>query len=143
MRGLSAPVRWRELLAGVVAAGAVGAAPAFAHHSFAMFDQAKTVEVPGTLINLEFANPHVWMKVMAPNKAGKPVVWAIEMGAVQQVRSMGITPDTLKPGDKLAVSIHPMRNGAVGGSFVSAKLPDGHEFIHRGVANPGPPQARP
>ena len=34
------------------------AAPAFAHHSFAMFDSDKTVTVKGTVKELEWTNPH-------------------------------------------------------------------------------------
>ena len=39
--------------------------------------------------------------------------------------SIAERPPALKPGDKLSVTIHPMRNGEKGGSFVSAKRPDG------------------
>jgi hypothetical protein len=133
MRRTSTPVFWRALLMGaVLASGAAAALPAFAHHSFAMFDQDKTVEVSGTLTSLQLVNPHAWLKIMAPNRAGKAVVWSIEMGGVAQVRNMGLSQDTIKPGDKLTVIVHPLKNGAVGGSFVSAKLPDGREFIHSG-----------
>jgi hypothetical protein len=128
------------LAGAVLVFGSAAAVPALAHHSFAMFDQDKTVEIKGTLVSLQLVNPHVWLKVMAPNKAGKAVVWSIEMGAVGQVRNMGLTPEAVKPGDKLNVTIHPLRNGAVGGSFVSVKLADGRELVHRGVGTPDPVQ---
>jgi hypothetical protein len=127
----------------VLASGAAAAVPAFAHHSFAMFDQDRTVQVKGTLKQLEFANPHAWLKVVAPNKSGKAVEWSIEMGSVYQVEAMGLKPDTLKPGDKLTVAVHPLRNGAIGGSFISAQTSDGHEFIHHGAGSPDVAPVRP
>jgi hypothetical protein len=144
MERMPTPARWRALLAGaVLATGPAAAVPAFAHHSFAMFDQDRTVQVQGTLKSLELVNPHAWLKLMAPNRSGKIVEWSIEMGGVGQVRNMGLQPDMIRPGDQLTVSVHPLRNGAVGGNFISVKLPDGREFIHRGIANPGPPTVRP
>jgi hypothetical protein len=133
MKRISMSALRRALLAGAVLVSGA-AVPAFAHHSFAMFDQDKIVEVNGTLTKLELVNPHCWLNIIAPDKQGKAVVWSIEMAAVGQVKAMGMTDDTVKPGDKLTVSIHPLRNGAVGGSFVSAKLADGRELVHAGVA---------
>ncbi|HTK36766.1 MAG TPA: DUF6152 family protein [Caulobacteraceae bacterium] len=125
---------WRPALAclGALGLAATLSAPASAHHSFAMFDTAKTVTIQGTVSDLELVNPHSWLKVMAPGKTGKPVVWSIEMGALRQVENMGLKADTAKPGDKITVSIHPLRNGAVGGSFISAVLADGKEVAQRG-----------
>jgi hypothetical protein len=143
MKRMSISAPWLRLLAGaVLASGAAAAVPAFAHHSFAMFDQDRTVQVKGTLKQLERANPHAWLKIVAPNKAGKLVDWSIEMGSVGQIEAMGLKAGALKPGDKLTVAIHPLRNGAIGGSFISAKTPDGREFIHHGAGTgePGPPR---
>jgi hypothetical protein len=133
----------RALILGAVLAAGAAAIPASAHHSFAMFDQDNTVQVQGTLVSLELTNPHAWLTVMGPNKSGRVVRWSIEMGGVGQVRGMGLKPESVKPGDKMTVTIHPLRNGATGGSFISLKLPDGHEFIQRGLANPAPPAAQP
>ena len=138
MNRMSISPPWSRLLAGaVLATGAAAAVPAFAHHSFAMFDQDRTVQVKGTLKQLELANPHAWLKVVATNRSGAPVEWSIEMGSVFQLQAMGLKSDTLKPGDKLTVAVHPLRNGAIGGSFISAKLPDGREFVHHGAGNLG------
>jgi hypothetical protein len=144
MMRMSMSTPWPGLLAGaVLAAGAAAAVPAFAHHSFAMFDQDRTVQVKGALKQLEFANPHAWLKIVAPNRSGKPVEWSIEMGSVFQLQAMGLKPDTLKPGDKLTVAVHPLRNGAIGGSFISAKLPDGRLFVHHGAGSPDSAPVRP
>ncbi|HTI65997.1 MAG TPA: DUF6152 family protein [Caulobacteraceae bacterium] len=126
--------RWRLALASAGALGVAAAAsgPALAHHSFAMFDQKKTVKLEGTVKELQLTNPHSWLMITAPGKAGKPVVWSIEMGGPHQVEEMGLTSDSTKPGhtmkagDKVTVSMHPMRDNRPGGSFISAVLADGY-----------------
>jgi hypothetical protein len=125
---------WRPTLTclGALGLAAIASAPATAHHSFAMFDQKKTVKLEGTATELQLTNPHSWLMVMAPGKGGKPVVWSIEMGGPHQVEEMGLVADTtkpghsIKPGDKITVSMHPMRDNRPGGSFVSAVLADGY-----------------
>jgi hypothetical protein len=44
------------------------AAPALAHHSFAMFDAEKTVTLQGTVKELEWINPHSWLRVMVKDE---------------------------------------------------------------------------
>jgi hypothetical protein len=101
------------------------AAPAFAHHSFSMFDAEKTVVIEGTVKEFEYINPHAWLHVVATDTSGKTGEWAIEMGGVNALTRSGWTPDTVKPGDHISVQIHPMKNGSRGGQFLTAKLPDG------------------
>ena len=60
----------------------VFAATASAHHSFAMFDQTKEVTLDGTLKELQWTNPHIWVQVIAKDPAsGKDVEWSIEGGS--------------------------------------------------------------
>jgi hypothetical protein len=43
-------------------------APAFAHHSFDMFDAARTVTIQGTVKEFEWRNPHAWLRVLVNNR---------------------------------------------------------------------------
>jgi hypothetical protein len=104
------------------------AAPAFAHHSFAMFDNTKTITFQGTVKDFEWINPHAWISIMVPNQAGVPEEWSFEMGALGQLSASGLKPDTLKPGDKVTVRVHPMKNGSRGGQYMSMTLADGQVF---------------
>ena len=101
------------------------AAPALAHHSFAMFDPEKTITQTGVLKELEWTNPHVWLHMMAPDATGKQVEWSFEMQAVAQAMSGGWRPDIVKPGDKVIIEFHPLRDGSRGGELLAATLPDG------------------
>jgi hypothetical protein len=108
-----------------ILAGAI-AAPAFAHHSFAMFDADKTITVTGTVKEVEWTNPHTWLRVIVIDQAtGKPTQWGFEMGPPAQQLRRGWKPDSLKPGDKFTLKMHPLKDGSRGGQLVEATLPDG------------------
>jgi hypothetical protein len=104
--------------------------PASAHHSFAMFDAAKTVTLEGTVKEFEWVNPHSWLRVMVNDeKAGKPLLWAVELSSPGRLITMGMKADSVKPGDTVSVTIHPMRDGTRGGQFIQATLPGGKQVI--------------
>jgi uncharacterized protein DUF6152 len=124
-------MNWK--LAGFLAiAIAAFAVQAQAHHSFAMFDHEKLVTVSGTLKEFEWTNPHCWLHVSAVDPAtGKTVEWAFEMGSIGQIAAEGWKIDTVKPGDKITVGAHPLKDGTHGGQFDSAKLADGRSLVHK------------
>lgn len=127
-------------LAGLAVTAALGlalAAPAFAHHSFAMFDAEKTLKVTGVVRQVEWTNPHVWVRIMINNAEGKAEQWGFEMGPPAQQIRRGWEPDSLKPGDTVTLNMHPMKDGSRGGQVVNATLPDG-----RTVGGAGAPAIR-
>ena len=60
---------------------AMYAIPAFAHHSFAMFDAQKKMTLQGTVKEFQWTNPHSWIVIMAKTPAGTEEQWAIELGS--------------------------------------------------------------
>ena len=111
-----------------VAAIAVAAfaAPGFAHHSFTMFDENKPTTLSGTVKEFEWTNPHAWLRVMVTDeKTGKPVLWAYELSSPARLITMGLSANSLKPGDVVSVTFHPMRDGTRAGRFLGATLADG------------------
>ena len=104
--------------------------PASAHHSFAMFDAAKEVTVQGPVKEFEWTNPHSWLRVMVMDqKTGKPVLWAFELSSPARLTTMGMHADSVKPGDNVTVTFHPMKDGTRGGQFIQATLPGGKQVI--------------
>ena len=100
-----------------------------AHHSFSMFDKEKMITISGALKEFEWTNPHCWLHVMAMDSAtGKNVEWAFEMGSITQIAAQGWKVDSVKPGDKITISGHPLKDGSRGGQYRSVKLPDGRSF---------------
>ena len=111
------------------------AAPAWAHHSFAMFDGSKTITLQGTVKEFEWTNPHAWLRITAPETAGgEAVEWSFEMGSPGQLGARGMKADSVKPGDKITVQAHPMKDGSHGGQYMSATFADGRSFGNRGGA---------
>jgi hypothetical protein len=110
-------------LAGV--AVAMSAIPAFAHHSFAMFDAEKSLTLEGTVKEFQWTNPHSWILMMVNNAQGQPEQWAIEMGGPGGLARQGWVPKTLTPGMKVQTIVHPLRDGTNGGQFMAITLPDG------------------
>ena len=104
------------------------AAPAFAHHSFAMFDATKNVTLQGTVKNFEWTNPHMWLYVMVPQANGAPVEYPLEMMAVQGAVKLGWKPDSVKAGDKISFEFHPLRDGHPGGQLIGIVLSDGKKL---------------
>jgi hypothetical protein len=107
-----------------------------AHHSFAMFDLGKDVTVEAVIKEVQFTNPHVWLQILVKDAKGVETEWSIESGAPGMMLRNGWKPSTLKRGDKVTLTMHPLRNGKPGGSLVRVKVPDGRTL------GPGAPPAR-
>ena len=100
-----------------------------AHHSFTMFDKEKMITISGTLKEFEWSNPHCWLHVSVVDATtGRTVEWAFEMGSISQIAAQGWKVDTVKAGDKIAISGHPLKDGSRGGQYRSVKLGDGRSF---------------
>ena len=108
------------------AAAALTGGAASAHHSFAMFDEHKVELVRGTLLKFTYLNPHSWISVFGSLDNGARIErWDIEATSPSTLAGIGIRADTLKPGDRLVIAFHPLRDGRRGGSLVFAVTPDG------------------
>src|SRR4051794_11040545 len=115
------------------------ATTALAHHSAAGVDQSKTVTIVGVLKEFKWANPHSWMDIEVPDDKGVTKLWSVEMTAPAYLARAGWTSKTVKPGDKVSVTVRPMKNGDPGGLFVSITLPDGR-VLGQAPAAPRPAQ---
>ncbi len=110
---------------------------AAAHHSFAMFDMQKDMTLSGTVTSFQWQSPHTWLQVQVAGGGGQSVEWSLEMGAPGMLYRNGWRQKSVKPGDKVTVVIHPLRDGRPGGSVVSAILADGtHVGATGGSATP-------
>lgn len=100
-------------------------APVLAHHSGAMFERAKTVQLRGVVREFIFTNPHSWIRLTVTDASGVSAVWDIEASAPARLVKWGITPKTVKVGDRVGLTMHPLRDGRKGGSLVTITLPNG------------------
>jgi hypothetical protein len=109
----------------IVGAVALAAAPAQAHHSFAMFDMTKEVTVSGTVREFQWTNPHAYIQLVAKDAQGRDVEWSMEMGAPMYLYARGWRPGSLKSGMQISVTLNPLRNGRPGGVVRDVKGADG------------------
>ena len=119
---------------------ALSAAPAIAHHSFAMFDQSKVLFMPGSIKEYEFINPHVWLHLGIVNDKGDAVTWTFEGGATTQMLRLGWSKDKIKIGETVTIGFRPMRDGSRGGQLMSIEFANGQKMCsHRGCGDGNEP----
>jgi hypothetical protein len=96
---------------------------ASAHHSFAMFDNKLEKTLSGTVKELQWTNPHIWVQVLVKDPAtGKDVEWSVEGGSPNNLARRGWSRSVMKPGDQIVIVIHPLKNGDTGGSLVKVTV---------------------
>lgn len=101
------------------------AGPVAAHHSFAMFDQGKTVTLKGTVSEFQWTNPHAFIHIEVPNGSGGKQLWQVELNSPNNLKRQGWKSTSVKVGDEVTLVLNPLRDGSRGGLFVSVTLPDG------------------
>ena len=100
-----------------VLAGGVGlllaSAPVAAHHSFAAeFDAQQPVTLKGTIVQMDWVNPHSWIHVDVKNDDGTVTRWMIEGGTPNTLFRRGFNKDSLKTGTAIIVEGYRAKNGA-------------------------------
>ena len=86
-------------------------APVFAHHSFpAHYFEDQSVSIEGELVEFEYRAPHAWVRVMAPDEKGVLQQFSAEWASPSRLTQLGVTKETLKPGDLVVVTGSPGRN---------------------------------
>ena len=114
------------------------AVPAAAHHSTAMFEWGKDgPPLKGTIVSVEWTQPHVWITFDADNGKGGVDRYGIEGMSPSYLNRVGWSKRTLNPGDKVTILLFPLKDGRKGGFIDKAILADGKVMQHA----PGRPQA--
>jgi len=95
--------------------------PVLAHHSASMFDDTKIVEKKGTVKELQWTNPHIWLQVVFEENGAK-TEWSLEGGSPNTLSRQGWRATTFKAGDVVTVRFNPMRDGSAAGLFIGARF---------------------
>ena len=92
---------YRTLGFGAAIAAAALAAKAYAHHSIsAVYDGSRQQRLEGVVAEFQFVNPHPF--VIVTLDAGEQ--WRLEMDNRFELAGIGMTSETLKPGDRVVVT---------------------------------------
>lgn len=106
---------------------------AVAHHSYSAFDMTGQKTVNGTVKKFDWTNPHTWVWIDVVNEQGVTETWGIEGMSPNYLARRGWSRNTLKAGDKITVTVRPMKSGEKGGMWVNAKRPNGETLMMGGA----------
>jgi hypothetical protein len=125
-------------LGAVAALALLSATAAWAHHSFAMFDNDHQIKLKGKVSDFQWQNPHVYLELDAPSDkaGGKLASWTIECANPGILNRIGWKFNMIKPGDEVTVIVAPLRDGQPGALLKEVTLPDGRVFGNGGPAGP-------
>ena len=105
----------RTMLA-ILLAGAglvLTAVPMAAHHAFAAeFDARKPIKLRGTVVKMEWINPHSWIHIDVKRPDGKVERWMIEGGPPNALYRRGFTKDSLPVGTDILVEGFRAKDGS-------------------------------
>jgi hypothetical protein len=120
-----------SLLGGVVSA----------HHSRAGYDtDDKITTLKGIVTEVKWRNPHVFIIWGVKDDKGNLVQWTGEFSSPSTMISEGLSKETFKPGDEVAVTVIPAKAGTPQGLVIKMVRPDGKVVIdlsqRRGLRDP-------
>jgi hypothetical protein len=107
--------------------------PGFAHHGAAEYDNTKTISVQGTVTALKYVNPHVLIVFNVKDDKGEVVEWTAESQSPNLLSRRGWSRSTLKPGDQITITGHPVKNGVPAMSAQKVVFADGRETPNLGL----------
>ena len=121
------------LTAFCVAAGLVTAsASAVAHHGSATFDTGKKLVLEGTVTEWVWSNPHCFLKFDVREQDAATRSWTVETSNPTDMVNRGWSRRSFKAGDRVTVTVEPVKNGTPVGRLLDVAFPDGRILSTRG-----------
>jgi hypothetical protein len=88
------------------------ALPVLAHHSLeAAYNPNQSITLTGTVTKIDWSNPHVHFFIDVKD-ADHTANWEVELGSPNAQILGGWKIDTVKPGDRVTVTLYRARNGS-------------------------------
>jgi len=113
--------------------------PAWAHHSFAAeYDSGAPVTLKGTVVEMEWVNPHSWLHIEVKDADGKVTAWTCETAPPNMLYRQGWRRSSLKKGDEVTVEGFRAKDKSSTMSARSVVGPDGKRML-AGSATDAPP----
>jgi hypothetical protein len=119
-----------RVIANAAAALLVTVAGVSAHHSFAAeFDSNKPIQLRGTVVKVEWINPHTWIHIDVKNPDGSTARWMVEGGTPNTLLRRGLTRDSLPPGTEIVVDGYRAKSGLNRANGRDVTFPNGRKLF--------------
>jgi uncharacterized protein DUF6152 len=103
---------------------------ASAHHAFAAeFDATKPFKVRGTVVKMEWINPHTWIHLDVKTPKGTVERWMIEGGPPNALYRRGFTQKSLPNGSEIVVEGFRAKDGSLKGNGRDLTFADGRRLF--------------
>jgi len=113
---------WACLIGSMLAISAT----AFAHHSFAVYDHSKTLNLKGTVTRWQWSNPHAYLDIDV-KEGGSTKHYILEGTSINMMQRLGWRSNMIKAGDEVKVVFAPLLNGDPAGLLLEITLPSGEK----------------
>ena len=107
--------------------------PLSAHHGAAEYDNTKTISLQGTVTALQYLNPHALILFTVKDDKGQTADWTAELQSPNLLSRRGWSRSTLKPGDQVVITGHPVKNGVKAMTGQKVVFTDGRETPNMGL----------
>ncbi len=105
----------------------------FAHHGTAEYDNSKTVSLHGTITAFKYLNPHVLIEFTVKDENNQAAEWTAESQSPNLLSRRGWSRSTLKAGDEVILTGHPVKNGVHAMTVQKVVFADGRETPNLGL----------
>lgn len=108
-------MQYRSLVMALAVLFAVSSvAPVQAHHSRSNFDLKRFVTLEGTVSQVHWLFPHVFVYLDVEDEQGQAQIWVMEGGSPPSIIEAGVGEGDVRPGDRVIMRCHPLLDGATG-----------------------------
>jgi len=118
----------------------LAALPTSAHHAFsAEFDAKRPVTLRGTVVKVEWINPHSWFHVDVKTRDGKVQRWMVEAGNPNNLFRRGWSKDVISPGMEIVIDGYQAKDASRRANGRNLTFPDGRKLF-MGSSGTGAPR---
>jgi hypothetical protein len=105
-------------------------APVLAHHGAPVqYDSSRPVEIKGSVKTIEWQTPHAGFTLVVQNPDGKVTTWEFELAGTTNRLRRSWTKNSLRVGDRVAVTAFVARDGSPSANAIAITLSDGRPLF--------------